>query len=226
MMNLSYCVRLYNYMNAYRQIKNMKTFKGTKTEVLELPLLKIQYDDDSYNPRENDGNIGVWVEKSNGYQSPDGRDNDFYHVMIEARDIAKDTDDHIAIMKKELKKLGYDIRHIFPVSRFEHGGIKYQIGTYYGFDYSNSGFYFVTKEKLKEFFGRKRVSDDFMVESIKNEIDLYNKYVNGFVYCYSLLDKDEMCYEFQAGSFYDIDDIKNELGDEWKDEDMNDYLVY
>jgi hypothetical protein len=58
---------------------------------------------------------------------------------------------------------------------------------------------------------------------IKSELETYTKWANGEVYGFTLYDDkgelEDSCY-----GFYDIDDIKEHLPAEWKDEDLTAYI--
>lgn len=98
-------------------------------------------------------------------------------------------------------------------------GVVYSLGEKHGFDYSNNGFYIITEDSVKE-LGTPKESFEIV---IKDELDTYNKYVNGEVYCFTLYnDKGEI--EDSCCGFYSIDEIKEHLPSEWEDEDLTKYL--
>ena len=60
---------------------------------------------------------------------------------------------------------------------------------------------------------------------IKQEIAVYNKYVNGEVYRFTLYNEAGEIEDSCCG-FYNIEDIRDHLPEDWKDEDLDEYLQY
>ena len=60
---------------------------------------------------------------------------------------------------------------------------------------------------------------------IENELDIYIKWANGEIYSFVLFD-DNGNVEDSCGGFYNIDDIKECLSDDWKNENLHEYLQY
>lgn len=196
----------------------MKTYKQT----IEKPRLVIQYDDDSINPREND-NIGYFITCENRYSSPDK--NDIIESIV--RDMGKESNNlqqHIDNIGKMLKdELLTEILYIYPICKYEHSGVSYSLGEKHGFDYSNCGFFIVTKQHL-DILGIKDDNENEIIRQIENELKEYNMYFNCEYYKFTLYDENGE-FEEGYGNFETLEDIKAELGPEWKDEDMNDYLI-
>ncbi len=196
----------------------MKTY--TKTTITQSPLLVIEYDSCPESPR-HDSNVGYFLTKQGKYKSPDGNDCDLYHTMLETGDVATSTTHHMEMIQKEHE----DIVYITPVYRYEHGNIVYRRGTAHGFDVSNCGFYIVTTDSLKETHGTDTPTTEQIEQLIDQELDTYTCYVNGDVYRFTLYDEQGEITD-SCGGFYCMDDIKQFLSDEWKDEDMEDYFIY
>lgn len=179
----------------------MKTY--TKIITVEEPRLKIQYDTDTESPREW-SNLGYFITETRNYHS------------------AEDTNDHIRLLKRDIPcEIGDKVLAIYPVYKYEHGGVSYHLGTAKGFDYSNCGFYIVTDKTVKELGTSKK---DFK-KVIENEINTYNKYVNGEVYGFILYDKKGEIEDSSWG-YYDIEDIRTALPKEWKKEKLKEYIIY
>ena len=197
----------------------MLTFK----ETVEKPRLVIKYDNYADSPR-NWCNIGKFITIDSRCDSPDD-DSDFIYVVKETAQYAKNTENHIDLIKKMLAD-DYDeeVIYIVPISKYEHSGISYSIGKSFGFDYSNNGFYIVTKKSLN-IFGLTEYNEETLNEYILNELEVYNQYVNGQVYLFELYDN-EGYFTDSCGDFYAIDDIKEHLPEEFKDENLNDYLIF
>jgi hypothetical protein len=195
----------------------MKTF--TKTTITQAPRLVIKYDESPESPR-TWSNLGYFITIDRNYNSPDK------NLTIE--DIIKTTgseagslEEHIKMITEQVQeRTGQHIEAIYPICKYEHGGVSYSRGTVHGFDNSNNGFYIITAESAKELGVKKK---DFE-KVIDQEIEVYNNYANGECYWYELFDNDGTSLDSCSG-FYNVNDIKDYLPSEWKDEDMSDYLV-
>lgn len=189
-----------------------------KTSV-EKPRLVISYDHNAESPREWT-NLGYFFSKQSRYNSPDGNKHPLYNIMIETADEADNQDDHIKRIIKEAKKQGIKVLAVYPVYCYEHSSIVYRRGTAEGWDYSNNGYYIITNETLKE-HGAKKAE---WLKTIDQELETYTQWANGEVYEFTLFDKDGNLEDSCSG-FYSIDDIKEHLPEEFKDEDLKDYLA-
>jgi hypothetical protein len=192
----------------------MKTFK----KVIDKNRLEITYDSNAESPRE-DSNLGYFITCETGRYSPD-RDEVLEEIVDITGHRAKNVDNHMKFIADEFEE---DVIAIFPVCKYEHGGVKYSLGLRHGFDYSNCGFYIVTKESLDE-IGYEITSGKKLHSMILDEINTFNAYINGDVYYYTLYDEGGNVQDSYCG-FYSIDDIASELPDEFKDEDLEDYIV-
>lgn len=194
----------------------MKTYQ----EVVEKPRLEITYDSDVDSPR-TWSNLGKFIVISSRYNSPDD-DETFISIVKETSQYATSQENHIELIKKEIEDLGDKVLYITPVCRYEHSGVSYSIGTKHGFDYSNNGFYIVTEETLKGIC-EPLSSDEEYEKQISSEIETYNQWVNGEVYAFTLYDENGE-HEDSCCGFYAIEDIKEHLPEEFKDEDLEQYL--
>lgn len=197
----------------------MKTF--TKTTITEEPRLVIRYDEDPpMSPREWT-NLGYFITKDSRYNSPDNHP-ELLAIIAETGDEANNQAEHIKMIKSAVaSRLGDRVVAIYPICKYEHSGVAYHRGTTHGFDYSNNGFYIITEKTLKEIGARndKKSFERF----IDNELEVYNKFVNGEMFYYLLYDEAGKLID-SCGGFFSLDEIKEYLPDEWKDEDMEDYL--
>lgn len=198
----------------------MKTYKKTITK--ELPCLVIRHDQDAESPRAWDGSIGYFLTQEDKYNSPDGTEHPLYRIMIETVEDAISTDDHMQRIKAQATSEDIHIAYIYPVNRYEHGNIIYRRGTAKGFDYSNCGFFIVTKEKLKE-TGMKNAKTN-IERSIDQELKTYTNWANGEVYGFTLHDEDGNEIDSYWG-FFDIEDIREYLPEEYKDEELEQYFA-
>lgn len=194
----------------------MLTYKKT----IEKQRLSIEFDSYSDSPRTWD-NIGYFITVESRNISPDGNPENLRRLIESAYydDKENTIDSHMKLIQKYW---GEDFKSIVPITRYEHSGVKYSVGAKTGWDYSMCGFYIITQEQWED---AGQPDDDTMLEIVKTEIDLYNQWANGEVYRFTLQDENG---EFQdsCGGFYDIEDIRYELPEEFKDVDLHDYLNY
>ena len=193
----------------------MKTY----TTTIKKNRLLIEIDEHTTSPREW-SNLGYFITQCRKYESPD-KHFDLQYIIKEKVDYASSQDDQVKRIKKEYNKENPSdkIVAIYPIVKHEHGGVSYSIGTVQGFDHSNNGFYIITKSSQKA-MGTPKASFE---EVIKGELKVYNSYVNSAVYRYTLHDE-QGGHEESCGGFYDIEDIKEYLPEEWKDEDLTKYI--
>ena len=193
----------------------MKTY----TKEVEKPRLVISHDEDAESPRAWD-NIGFFLTKESNYKSPDGNVHALYSIMMDTENEAESTEHHIALMKERAKEEEIGLYEIYPVYRYEHGNVAYRRGTANGFDIANCGFYFVTESGMNAV----GIEASNIPSFIDGELETYTKWCNGEVYAFTLYDEQGNVEE-SCGGFYDINDIREHLSDEWKDESLEDYLT-
>ena len=193
----------------------MKTFNKT----IQKPQLIISHDKFADSPR-RDTNLGYFITVDRNYNSPDA-DETLQNIVKNTGDHATSVEDHMKLIKRDYKEVSNDkIIAIYPVVKYEHSGISYSLGTKHGFDCSNNGFYIVTEDTQKEVGVLKK---DFE-KSIIQELNDYNKWVNGETYRYVLFDQNGEETDSCSG-FYDIEDIKEHLPEKWRNEDLSDYYT-
>lgn len=194
----------------------MKTY----TTTVERPRLVIRPDTDAESPREWD-NLGYFITCEKRYDSPD-KDEDLKSMIQNLGDESSSVEEHMAKIKEEMPHNGYGtVLYITPVYRYEHGNVLYKRGTAHGFDFSNCGFYIVT-DKTRDVLG---TPDERFESVIDGELETYTKYINGDVWGFMLYGEDGEI-EASCWGFYDIEDIREHLDAEWKDEDLTDYVKY
>lgn len=195
----------------------MKTITRTTTQTVNQ--LEIRYCDCVESPREWI-NLGYFITIDKNYDSPDNNE-DIINIVKYTGEIADSQEEHIELIKKEIENnLDEKVIAIYPITKYEHGRTYYSLGTIHGFDNSNNGFYIITEKTQKE-VGIKK--EDFEKE-IKRELDIYNKYINGEVYEFILYDNNGEVADACSG-FYDIEDIREYLPEEWKNEKLEEYLI-
>lgn len=195
----------------------MKTYKKTK----DAPMLEIRYEENAESPREWD-NLGHFITCENRYNSPDD-DEDLKSLIQNLAEESDNVDEHMQKIKEEMPHNGYgNVIAIYPVYRYEHGNIAYRRGVAHGFDSSNCGFYIVTDKTVPGHL--KEAQSDAIEHIIDAELDTYNKWVNGEVYWYCLYNEGGELEDSVCG-FYDLEEIRDNLPDEWENEDLTQYIV-
>lgn len=200
----------------------MKTY--TKTETVTRPILVIEHENDPQSPREW-SNLGYFITCDSKYYSPD-KMPELEAIIKQTGEEASNQESHITMIKGAIGiELGENVIAIYPVTKYEHSGVGYSLGTVKGFDHSNNGFYIVTDKSLKESgYSDKNIKNRGYEAIIKSELEVYNKYINGEVYWFELFDE-EGHHEDSCGGFYNLEEIREFLPAEFKDEKLTDYLI-
>lgn len=159
-------------------------------------------------------NLGYFVTVDRNYDSPD-KNETLQAIVKNSGNVANNQKEHMALIAFAIKKqMDEKVLIIYPVTKYEHGGVSYSLGVKNGFDYSNNGFYIVT-DKTAKVLGTPKKSFEKVIE---REISAYNKYANGEIYSFVLYDENgEM--EDSCGGFYDLDDIRDVLPEDWSEQD-------
>jgi len=190
----------------------MKTY--TKTVEETKPKLVIEYDEDSTSPREW-SNLGYFITIDRNYFSPD-RNETLERIVKETGEEAGSQAEHIKMIKSSIEEdTDEKVIEVYPIVKYEHSGVSYSLCSSSGFDYSNNGFYIITDKTQKE-IGTE--AEDFE-KVIKEELEVYNKYANGEVYQFCLYDDNGEVVD-SCGGFYDIEDIRESLPEEWSKENL------
>lgn len=193
----------------------MKTYTKQKKEVKNR--LVIEADEFSESPREW-SNLGYFITSLRNYNSPD-KNEEIESILKETGENANSPEEHEKELKKELKKAGYKIKYLTLVSKYEHGSVSYSRGVSRGFDSGVCGVYFVEVNEETSKMSKKQIES-----IIDSELETYTNYCNGEVYQFTLFDENGEQVDACSG-FYDIKSIKDRLPEEWKDENLEKYLV-
>ncbi len=121
-------------------------------------------------------------------------------------------EEHVQLMDERLR----GEYHIFPVTIYRHSGTSIYIGNCHGFDHSNGSFYFAQKSGAENRNELEKLVNGVLAE--------YSKYINGEIYEFMLYDEQGEVVE-SGGNIFDVADIKELLGADWKGENMMEYLV-
>lgn len=196
----------------------MKTY--TQTRITTEPRLVIEYDESPESPREW-SNLGYFITVDRNYSSPD-KNETLERIVKETGEEATDQANHIDLITKRVEdELNEHVEAIYPICKYEHSGVAYSLGTSHGFDYSNNGFYIVTTKSRAE-IGVKKDKKAFE-RFIEDELKVYNQWANGEVYRFTLYDETGEVEDSCSG-FYDIESIRENLPEEFKDEDLDEYV--
>ena len=191
----------------------MKTYK----KIIEKPKLVIGYDYDSDNPR-NWSNLSILIIR-NGLG-----DNDKYlnRELERTQYEVNNAEDHLELMKEIVEEhLDSEVIYSDFISKYEHSGVRYFTGQSSGWDYSNIGFVFVTEDSLKEI----GCAEEDIERIVEAEIETFSQWANGDVYHFTLYD-DEGNFVDSCGGFYDLEEMKEYLPEEWQEEDLTKYINY
>lgn len=144
-------------------------------------LIKVYQDEDNGTSPREWSNLGYFITQDNRYNSPDT--NEELQAVIKAGgEYASSQAEHIKYIKSHYSE---KILDIYPVTKYEHGGVSYSLGTVHGFDNSNNGFYIITEKTQKEVGTNKK---DFE-KQVRQELKTYTEWANGEVYGFDTIDE-------------------------------------
>ena len=91
-------------------------------------------------------------------------------------------------IKKDIKQIGG--RVILPLYLYVHSGLRIKTTSFYSrWDSGRVGFIFTTEEKIKNHFQTDRINKEIKTKAkkiLKSEVDIYNQYLAGNVYGYTI----------------------------------------
>ena len=138
-------------------------------------------DPEATNPRELD-NLGTILITPNKSQWVANRDS----AVDTSIPLGKNPHEHWENLRREQLKLKEsDIAIAYPVTKYEHGAISLSLGYKSGFDYTVSGFIYVTKEQVRECYGVKRITKGILEQAkncMQSELDMLSSWLNGDCY--------------------------------------------
>ena len=104
-----------------------------------------------------------------------------------------------------------------PVFMYDHSGLWINTtGFSCPWDSGQIGYIYISKEKVRREYSCKRISKklkEMMREILCSEVDLYNDYLNGNVYGFTLTDKENAEEIDSSCGFYGTDYIENGIFD-------------
>jgi len=102
----------------------------------------------------------------------------------------------------------------YPLYLLDHSGLMMSINNFQDpWDSGQVGWIVASKEKIRNEFNVKRISkklEEKVKEILRNEVEIYNDYLMGNVYCYNVINKDGEIID-SCGGFYGHDFETNGL---------------
>ena len=89
------------------------------------------------------------------------------------------------LCRKQLKLKKSDIAIAYPITKYEHGAISLSLGYKSGWDYTVSGFIYITKEQVRACFGVTRITQSIIAQAescLQSELDILTAWLNGECY--------------------------------------------
>jgi hypothetical protein len=168
-------------------------------------IVSIHYDRDVESPRDWD-NLGTMVCFHKRYQLGD-RDHGYNHSDYGSWDEVRE-----AIAKNE------DAAIILPLGLIDHSGISMYVGSGAhwcdpgGWDSGTVGFIFVSRDKLRKEYSKKRLSKKTLAlaeKCLRAEVKTYDQFLRGDVYWYEVEDAKGNTID-SCGGFFGLEYAKQE----------------
>ncbi len=179
-------------------VHQMEEIEDTKYPVVEAykgHTIEIIQDEDAESPREWD-NLGTMICFHRRYDLGDKHNynSDCYGTLSDVVKAVEADEGPIAVIK--------------PLYLFDHSDIsispdngRFKAADSAGWDWGTVGFIYITKAKVREEYGVKRISSKLrerVSRYLANEVQTYDDYLRGMVYGYVI--KDELGEEVEDGS--------------------------
>lgn len=178
--------------------------------------LKVFRDCESYNnPRTAWDNLGTMAYKHRNYTLGEERISDAIDWLEEKLNISpKGIYDNDRLSELEDKFFDKYIGH--KLYLYEHGGITISTSPFScRWDSGQVGYIYVSKEKVREEYGIKRVTDkwkDKILSYLDNEVKEFDQYITGDVYAFVIVNENDEVTE-SCGGFFSSDFEKNGMAD-------------
>jgi hypothetical protein len=150
-------------------------------------ILKIYYDESCPDPREWDnlGTMVCWHRRYNLGDKHNYRDPDDFWTSL-AEEITGDPDRVERMSLEQREKIVRENAVVLPLYLYDHGGLTMNTtGFSCPWDSGQVGWIYVTKKKIREEYGVKRVTKklcDHVLSVLKNEVKEYAQWLEGDVY--------------------------------------------
>jgi len=158
--------------------------------------INIELDKFAPNPRELEDNMGIMVCFHRKYNLGDKTDL--------TSDMFSGWDELYNYLKKELKAIV-----ILPLYLYDHSMQSISCGNFIGraqhaeWDSEQVGFIYTTKEKVREFFGNKKLTKKQIEKDLQAEVEIYDVWIRGGVCCFNIEDENGCAIDDGAvGGFY------------------------
>lgn len=181
--------------------------KPIKEEEYKDKVIRILPDEMPIDPRSYD-NLGTMVCS---------------HKRYELGDEQIDTSEFSSV--EEIREYLYserDAEILLPLYLYDHSGITMSTTSFRShWDSGRVGFIFATEDDILTMYQKDELTDelrDKARESLKDEVELYDMYISGQVFIFSVVDIHQCSecgitheeVEHSVGGFYDIDDAMDE----------------
>ena len=188
-----------------------------------MPTLKISTEKYPSNPRVEEDNLSLMVCDHRRYALGDKHAK---AILCEKLGYS-DHDLSLRDLVEKAKKRGI-VFYSTPIYLYDHGGLTVDTKPFgCPFDSGQLGEVIVLNDVVKETFGIKRITKKKKEELLKviernvdSEVKTYANYLQGDVYCYTILDDDNEVID-SCGGFYGTDFENNGLKDELPEEFKN-----
>ena len=169
----------------------------------EKYMLEIFEDLDPTDPREFD-NLGTMVCFHNRYAFGD-------ETELKSCDFSSWEELESYLYKREKALV------VIPVFMYDHSGLSVNTtGFSCPWDSGQIGYIYTSKERIRNEYSCKRISKKLkeqVREMLVSEVDLYNQYLSGDVYRFTLTDKEKDEELDSSSGFYGTDCIENGIFD-------------
>jgi len=160
--------------------------------------ISIEQDENPYNPRYYNDNLGIMVCFHGRYDL--GDKTDLTSKMFENWN---DLEEHL--FKKERAK------YVTPLYLYDHSGITISAEPFScPWDSGQIGFIYTTSKRIREQFKHKKLCDiaDDIIQQLLSEVKIYDQYLTGDIYGY-MIKKDDIDIDSCWG-FYGYDETLQE----------------
>jgi len=160
--------------------------------------LEISYAEYTDSPREWD-NIGILALKHRRYN------------LSNEIDVNMNEFDYIDELEEYINE-NYDVVMMLGVSMYDHSGVSLSLCDYKnhvgGWDSSLIGLIFIERNEIfKEYYSDE--TEEELKNILQNEINLYDKYLNGEVYQYNVYDDKDNILDSCSGYYSEEDILEN-----------------
>lgn len=206
----------------------------------EQMVIEMKYDENAESPRAWDCNLGTIYTWESRSISPDehsyGDAITFLeeilgeNVVTKLHDKHNNTADFMNEIIKRVDQVGYVMN---TVSRYEHSGVKYFLGSSSGWDTGTVGVIFSEKETIRELLGVKRINAkvrEMVEKDFIAELEAYTDWCNGEVYGYEVSDLGgnviDSCWGFMDCNVYDEKQVFELVNENYSIGELSDFEEY